>query len=275
MIRLGQRASPLVAIYLLGLALLPAGCATGRPLAEPEPLDLGVTEIDLRRELRSGTRIVQTTTMSFEISGPATASLAPQQRSHRSAGTTILDITAISTDWVEVRATVDGVQAPMTVRSSRDGASVDIRLDSPTALDATVRTALSATQQQAAEMLRKLLVVTSQRWTVGESRPFTVNAPWGDGSTRRFEGRIALRGFARLGERLVAVFSNNGEMELRVSGSPVSVPYTSTTWTDLASGVALLTRGEAGLRKPQASVIVTTEERLDLSRSRLLVDRPR
>jgi hypothetical protein len=53
-------------------ASLLAGCAAARPLAEPEPLDLGVTEIDLRRELRPGTRLVQATTMSFEISGPAT-----------------------------------------------------------------------------------------------------------------------------------------------------------------------------------------------------------
>lgn len=256
-----------------GAALtLLAGCASATGEVGLRLVDPGFTEVDLRRQLLTGTRLVTLTKVTYELAGPAASSMPLDPRVQARSGTTVREITATSRDWVEIKGEVDGVPAPVTWRIARDGASVDARLDRPS--DEKTRATLGTLQQQVVDGFQKMLVVTSQRWSVGESRSLAADAPSGDGTTRRVETTITLRGFALLGERSVAVFSIDGEAELRVGNVLVPARYASRAWIDVASGIPLLTRTEATGRLPEGSVTGRSDERLDMERSEVHVSVP-
>lgn len=253
--------------YGMALTLL-AGCASGS--VEFRPVDPGFTEVDLRRELLTGTRLVTVTRVTQEVAGSAAAPTPAEPKAR--ASTTVREVTATSRDWVEIRGEVDGVRAPATWRIARDGASVDARLDAPA--DERTRAALAAVQPRVVDAFQKMLVVTSRRWSVGESRPLTTAIPSGDGGSRRVDTVITLRGFATLGERSIAVFSSDGEGELRVGSALVPARYAIRTWIDVASGIPLLTRTEATGRTTQGTVVSRIDEQLDIERSEVHVSVP-
>jgi hypothetical protein len=132
----------------------------------------------------------------------------------------------------------------------------------------------STAQQQVVDGFQKMLVVTSRRWSVGESRPLATAVPAGDGAIRRVETTITLRSFAMLGERSVAVFSSDGDTELHVGNAVLPARYSVRTWVDVASGIPLLTRAEATGHTAQGTVTSRIDERLDIERSEVHVSVP-
>ncbi len=270
-------AGQILTTRLLGVSALivaVAGCASA-PSWPSYPAVPGVSEIDLKWEPRRDMRLVHRITTDIEASGAGTRPMPDTEKKRRVAQTRALDITDVAPDHFDLRVVRDGWPVPATLRLSRAWQPIDVRADAGVA--AQDERAVKAAMRQLAEPLSQSAQVFG-RWTVGETKPFSIRMSGIPDASGSGQGDMTFRGVVVVDGRRAAEFDWKGTVEFLLAGDPGrGVPgrmrVTGKEWRDLATGASLRVTARADAEFTRQGEVThvryRTDEALDQAASRL------